>query len=90
VDPLPRVPHSLAPGSQTVSYLPWLKVSVGLRYVRTFPWAPEAWPRALSLTLAALCPTRRIRATGFAAPPVLEAVTWLGTITQARYGRGRA
>jgi hypothetical protein len=24
---LPQVPHSLAPGSQTVCYLPWLKVS---------------------------------------------------------------
>jgi hypothetical protein len=24
-------------------YLPWLKVSVALRYVLTFPWAPEAW-----------------------------------------------
>jgi hypothetical protein len=45
IDPtrLPHVPHSLAPGSQTVCYLPWLKVSVALRYVRTFPWAPDAW-----------------------------------------------
>jgi len=43
MDSLPQVPHSLAPGSQTVCYLPWLKVSVALRYVRTFPWAPEAW-----------------------------------------------
>jgi putative ABC transport system substrate-binding protein len=24
-------------------YLPWLKVAVALRYIRTFPWAPEAW-----------------------------------------------
>jgi hypothetical protein len=47
MDPLPHVPHFLVPGSQTVCYLPWLKVSVTLRYVRTFPWAPEAWPRAL-------------------------------------------
>src|SRR5262249_60160636 len=23
--------------------LPWLKVAVALRYVCTFPWAPEAW-----------------------------------------------
>ena len=43
MDSLPQVPHSLAPGSQTVCYLPWLKVSVALRYVRTFPWAAEAW-----------------------------------------------
>ena len=43
MDLLPHVPHPLAPGSQTLCYLPWLKVSVALRYVRTFPWAPEAW-----------------------------------------------
>jgi len=45
IDPSPRLPvsHSLAPVSQTACYLPWLKVSVALRYVRTFPWAPEAW-----------------------------------------------
>jgi hypothetical protein len=24
-------------------YLPWLKVSVALRYVLSFPWTPEAW-----------------------------------------------
>jgi len=25
-------------------YLPWLKVSVvALRYILTFPWAPDAW-----------------------------------------------
>ena len=41
----PHVPHSLAPGSQSVCYLPWLKVSVALRYVRTFPWASEACGR---------------------------------------------
>jgi hypothetical protein len=40
---LTHVPHSLAPGSQMTCYLPWLKVSVVLRCVRTFPWAPEAW-----------------------------------------------
>ena len=39
----PQAPHSLAPGATTVCYLPWLNVSVALRYVRTFPWAPEAW-----------------------------------------------
>ena len=38
----PEVPR-LAPASQRACYLPWLKVSVALRYVRTFPWAPEAW-----------------------------------------------
>ena len=24
-------------------YLPWLKISVALRYALTFPWTPEAW-----------------------------------------------
>jgi len=43
MDPVPRVPHPLAPGSQTVCYFPWLKVSVALRSVRAFPRAPEAW-----------------------------------------------
>jgi len=52
MDPTRRlhVPHSLAPGSETVCYLPWLKVSVALRYVRTFPWAPvERDPAARSV-----------------------------------------
>ena len=39
----PHVPHALAPGSPALCYLPCLKVSVALRYVRTFPWAPEPW-----------------------------------------------
>jgi len=43
MDPLPHISHSLAPGYQTICYLPRLKVSVALRYVRTFPWVPEAW-----------------------------------------------
>src|SRR5215470_11138733 len=43
MDPLPHSPHPLAPRSQRAGYLPWLKVSVAIRYVRSFPWAPEAW-----------------------------------------------
>src|SRR6267142_2892417 len=43
MDPLPFAPYHLEPSAQTVCYLPWLKVFVALRYVRTFPWAPEAW-----------------------------------------------
>jgi hypothetical protein len=43
VDPLPHAPYPLAPSSQRACYLPWLKVAVALRYVHTFPWAPEAW-----------------------------------------------
>jgi len=46
MDPLPHISHSLAPGYQTICYLPRLKVSVALRYVRTFPWVPEAWGRS--------------------------------------------
>jgi hypothetical protein len=41
MDPLPFAPYPLAPGSQNACYLPWPKVSVALRYVRTFPWGPE-------------------------------------------------
>ncbi len=44
MDPLPHAPHLLAPGSQTTCYLPWLKVSVALRYVLSFSWTPDAWP----------------------------------------------
>ncbi len=40
---LPHTPHPLAPGPLTACYLPWLKVSVALRYVLTFPWTPDAW-----------------------------------------------
>jgi len=29
--------------TQTACYLPWLKVSVALRYALTFPWTPGAW-----------------------------------------------
>jgi hypothetical protein len=46
LSPRPHVPHSLAPGSQTVRYLPWLKVSVALRYVRTFPGHPKHGARS--------------------------------------------
>jgi len=43
MDPSSQPPYPLSSGSQTVWYSPWLKVSVDLRYVRTFPWAAEAW-----------------------------------------------
>ena len=35
--------YPLASRSQIARYLPCLKVSAVLRYVRTFSWAPEAW-----------------------------------------------
>ncbi len=41
MDPSPQAPHLLAPGSQTVCYLPRLKVSVAPDYVRTFPRLPK-------------------------------------------------
>jgi len=44
MDPLSHAPYLLAPGLQTVCYLPWLKVSVALRYALTFPWTPDARP----------------------------------------------
>ncbi len=37
-----HAPYPLALGLQTACYLPWLKVSVALRYVLSFPWTPEA------------------------------------------------
>ena len=40
MEPLPHTAYP--PRLQTACYLPWLKVSVALRYVRTFPVAPEA------------------------------------------------
>jgi hypothetical protein len=40
---LPHAPYPLAPDSQTACYLPWLKVSVALWYVLSFPWASQAW-----------------------------------------------
>ena len=49
MDPSSQALHPLATGSQTVWYSPWLKVSVALRYVLTFPWAPEAWREAYGL-----------------------------------------
>lgn len=37
-------PHRLLPfAEQTACYGPWLKVSVALRYVLTYPWSNEAW-----------------------------------------------
>ena len=41
--PSPHAPNLIAPDSQTACYLPWLKVSVALRYVLCFPWTPDAW-----------------------------------------------
>lgn len=41
--PGPPVVLPLAPKLQTACYLPRLKLSVALRYVLTFPWAPDAW-----------------------------------------------
>jgi hypothetical protein len=40
---LSHAPHPFAPGPQTTCYLPWLKVSVALRYVLSFPWTSDAW-----------------------------------------------
>ena len=67
IDPSPRphLPHSLAPGSQTVCYLPWLKVSVALRDVRTFPWAPEAWLEVRQHIPWLLAEQNRIRKAGW-------------------------
>jgi len=36
-------PLRFPPKSQRACYLPWLKVSVALRYILTFPWTDGAW-----------------------------------------------
>jgi len=55
MDRLPHVPHALAPDSQTVCYLPWLKVSVALRYVPTFPWSTRSVARGAAARPVAPC-----------------------------------
>ena len=67
-----RVPPLLMPGSETASYLPWLKVSVALRYVRTSPWAPEAWREAQETVRRLLAQRSRPRNPGFGPqrPPI--------------------
>ena len=65
MDPLPFAPYHLAPGSQTVCYLLWLKVSVALRYVRTFPWGPDAWREVRLHVPWLLAEQRHIRKAGW-------------------------
>lgn len=65
MDPSSQAPYPLAPGSQTVWYSPWLKVSVALRYVRTFPWAPEAWREVRQHIPWLLAEEYRIRKAGW-------------------------
>jgi hypothetical protein len=56
---LPQAPYPLAPGFQTACYLPWLKVSVALRYVLSLPWILEAWrPTIASLGPGFIRPRR--------------------------------
>jgi len=55
----------LAPGSQTICYLPWLKVSVALRYALTFPWTPDAWAEVRQHIPWLIAEKDRIRAAGW-------------------------
>jgi len=55
----------LAPKSQRAVYLPWLKVLVALRYVLTFPWAPEAWQEVRQHIPWLLAEQTRIRKAGW-------------------------
>ncbi len=59
-----QAPYRLAPGSQTASYLPWLKVSVALRYLRTLPRAPEAWREVRQHIPSLLAEQTRFRKAG--------------------------
>jgi len=36
-------PPALVPFPQLACYSEWLKIEVALRYVLSYPWAPEAW-----------------------------------------------
>ena len=55
----------LALRSQTASYLPWLRISVALRYALTFPWTPEA-SREVRLNIPwLLAEKERIRKAGW-------------------------
>jgi hypothetical protein len=64
-DPSSQAPYPLAPGSQTVCYMPWLKVSVALRYVRTFPWASEPWREVRQYIPSLLAEEFRLRKAGW-------------------------
>ncbi len=58
-------PRHLAPNSLTGIYLPWLKVSVALRYVLSFPWAPDAWREVRQHIPWLLAARDRIRRAGW-------------------------
>ena len=62
---LPHVPHALAPGPQTVCYLPWLKVSVALQYMLSFPWTPDPWREVRQHIPRLLAEQDRIRKAGW-------------------------
>lgn len=55
----------LASRSQRACYLPWLKIFVALRYVLTYPWAPEAWREVRQHIPWLLAEQDRIRKAGW-------------------------
>jgi len=65
MDPPSLAPYPLPPRPQTACYLLWLKISVALRYVRTFPWAPEAWREARQHVPWLLAEKFRLRKAGW-------------------------
>ena len=59
------VAFPLPSASLRALYLPWLKVSVALRYILTFPWAPEAWREVRQHIPWLLAEQNRIRKAGW-------------------------
>ena len=57
--------HPLAPPEQLACYSPWLKIEVALRYVLTFPWAPEAWQEVRQHVRWLLAERSRVRRAGW-------------------------
>ena len=59
------VAFPLPSAAQRAIYLPWLKVSVALRYVRTFPWTSEAWREVRQHIPWLLAQQSRVRRAGW-------------------------
>jgi len=65
VDSEQPVAFPLPSASQRAIRLPWLKVSVALRYVLTFPWTSDAWREVRQHIPSLLAGQRRVRKAGW-------------------------
>jgi len=57
--------YTPAPGSQTASSSPWLKVRVPIRAPLTMPWSPEDWPEIREHLTWLLAEESRLRRQGW-------------------------